>query len=319
MLQISFIFPFIPLIPNKGGYYSHSSFHVSPNIRERIDGRSIHPLSHPSFLLCPSFFIPNRVKVNFDASIKDGNAALGYVIRNHEAKPIQAGRKLLFAYSVPFVELLAAWMGVKAAVMELIASHVWLEGDSISVINWIKKSYSKQHFQVPVFHDLWLWKSTLVSCTISYIYHKANQVADYLAARAVLCMGSLHGLHRSVFMLTIFFLFRRMVIEFSFFAKLKFCLILQECFFDCPISSVLEGICYDLEGILCVFDALLIHSLACFITWRILLMIWRVIRMYLLHYDMDGIGFLVPLLDVLIYADESVAASTAYYVNLFYN
>lgn len=46
---------------------------------------------------------------------------------------------VFFASSVPFAELMAAWSDVKAVVMDCNASHVWLEGDSIIVINWIKK------------------------------------------------------------------------------------------------------------------------------------------------------------------------------------
>lgn len=47
----------------------------------------------------------------------------------------KAGGKLLYTSSILFAELMATWMGVKAMVMELNTSHIWLEGDSIIVIN----------------------------------------------------------------------------------------------------------------------------------------------------------------------------------------
>lgn len=138
-------------------------------------------------LFIPEFFTKHgqiatfgTLKVNLDVSIEDCKA--GYVIRIRDAKPIQTGGKVVSTSSVPFSKLIAAWIGVKVVVMDFHASYVWLEGDSITFISWIEKFCSQHHIQLPILQDLWVWKSTLLSYTISRAYCQANQVAGYLAA-----------------------------------------------------------------------------------------------------------------------------------------
>ena len=47
------------------------------------------------------------VKINCDASVISQMAAAGYIIRDHQARLVQAGDKFLMHASMPFAELIA--------------------------------------------------------------------------------------------------------------------------------------------------------------------------------------------------------------------
>ncbi|XP_029116668.2 uncharacterized protein [Elaeis guineensis] len=71
-----------------------------------------------------------------------------------------SGGKSFISSSVPWTEFLAAWLGVKAAILYLNASKIWLE-------------------------DLKNWRRRCSSFNISHTHREANQLADYFAQQAM--------------------------------------------------------------------------------------------------------------------------------------
>ena len=119
------------------------------------------------------------LRVNFDASVHADQAASGFVIRDYKGKLLRAGGKCLIPSSMPHVELNAAWLGLYAAVIELQAQRIWLEGDSYTVINWISKLSNDSYTKSPLLKDIMQWKKTRVFYA-SHIFREGNQVADHL-------------------------------------------------------------------------------------------------------------------------------------------
>ncbi|XP_073107354.1 uncharacterized protein [Elaeis guineensis] len=125
------------------------------------------------------------LKINFDASITANKAAAGYVIRNTNAVLMRVGGKLLPHISVPFAELLAAWLGVRTAIYELHATYIWIEGDSSTAVSCIKNPELQRFGHMPFLQDLIQWQGAMHFCKITHIFREANQVADYMARLAL--------------------------------------------------------------------------------------------------------------------------------------
>ena len=94
--------------------------------------------------------------------------------------------KLLSFASMPIAELHAAWLGLQAAVQQLHATNIWLEGGSTTVISQITKDFATPPAFHPLLRDLQYRKNTINSFHVSHTYREANQVADQLANKALL-------------------------------------------------------------------------------------------------------------------------------------
>lgn len=91
--------------------------------------------------------------------------------------------------SVPVAELIAAWMGVQEMVPRLGAGQAWIEGDSITVINWLNNPASSTITYNPILKEIAAWKASRVVCHISHIQNEANQATDYMTNRALQLQG----------------------------------------------------------------------------------------------------------------------------------
>ncbi|XP_073101368.1 uncharacterized protein [Elaeis guineensis] len=96
-----------------------------------------------------------------------------------------SGGKSFISSSVPWTEFLAAWLGVKAAILYLNASKIWLEGDSQIVVSWISSSNNEKYDTNPLMPDLKNWRRRCSSFNISHTHREANQLADYFAQQAM--------------------------------------------------------------------------------------------------------------------------------------
>ncbi|XP_073101370.1 uncharacterized protein [Elaeis guineensis] len=99
------------------------------------------------------------LKINFDASVTKDKAVVAYVMRNYK--------------------------GVKAAILYLNASKIWLEGDSQIVVSWISSSNNEKYDTNPLMPDLKNWRRRCSSFNISHTHREANQLADYFAQQAM--------------------------------------------------------------------------------------------------------------------------------------
>lgn len=93
------------------------------------------------------FWIPppyDLVKINFDASYFEGRAGLGYMIRNHYGTVLYAAFMSPCSSSGPEAKLEGAWYAMNTLVYNVGCTRIWLEGDSMIIINWII-THQKQH------------------------------------------------------------------------------------------------------------------------------------------------------------------------------
>lgn len=112
-------------------------------------------------------------------------ATAAYVFRDHVG--IQADGKSLQPSSVLVAELVTAWMGVRVAVKQLHATHIWLEGDSAVVVQWLSHPPSNnQQLHNLLLRNLWSWKTHTTYFLISHASREVNHVSEttWLAAKA---------------------------------------------------------------------------------------------------------------------------------------
>ena len=95
------------------------------------------------------------VTINFDASVTTDNTMAGIVIRNHHAVVLYVRGKRFLSSVVSMAELQAAWYRVKIAISKLQATKIWLEGDSATVVSWLKSSKCGKIEQIPRVKDLY--------------------------------------------------------------------------------------------------------------------------------------------------------------------
>ena len=78
------------------------------------------------------------VKINFDGNIRGGRGGLEYIIRDQDSRLLAVRGSPLFKPSIPDAELCAAWTDVLCAIRELRIDRIIIEGDSMTIIDWIR-------------------------------------------------------------------------------------------------------------------------------------------------------------------------------------
>ncbi|XP_050156329.1 uncharacterized protein LOC126630282 [Malus sylvestris] len=118
-----------------------------PNIgREFIDANGIIPVVYNGSRSSPPFSIrwsPSNagfVKLNFDGSVVNQGATVGFVIRNEKGEPIVAGARFIGQNTISTTECLALRDGLWMAKAKGLA-HIMVEGDSKLVIESICRAY----------------------------------------------------------------------------------------------------------------------------------------------------------------------------------
>ncbi|XP_038985561.1 uncharacterized protein LOC120111746 [Phoenix dactylifera] len=127
---------------------------------------------------------PSFLKVNFDGSVLDGGrrGGAGFIVRGPGADAMAAGGCQIFDTSVPGAELHAAWMGLSYARRVLHASSILLEGDSATVVSWIRRGPSCHGGAHPLLRDIWMMAREEVTLQAMHVYREANGVADWVAS-----------------------------------------------------------------------------------------------------------------------------------------
>ncbi|XP_038972762.1 uncharacterized protein LOC120104924 [Phoenix dactylifera] len=90
----------------------------------------------------------------------------------------------LFVTSVPGAELRAAWAGLRHARQVLQASSIILEGDSATVIGWIRRGLSGESIDHPLIRDIRMMVRDGVAFEAKHVFREANRAADWVAAFA---------------------------------------------------------------------------------------------------------------------------------------
>lgn len=90
-------------------------------------GALVSSLAHPTRYVSRVSLSCGIVKVNFDASWKEGEVAVGYIIRNDTGNSLCAGTKTFSTNSVTEVELRAAWEGLCTVAQHLQFKNICLK------------------------------------------------------------------------------------------------------------------------------------------------------------------------------------------------
>ena len=123
----------------------------------------------------------DTLEVNFNALVIRHNAAVGYAIRNYKGDVLLAGGKPFTLLSIPYAELLAAWLHVKETIMNLNATRIWLEGDSQIVVFSLSSQNDSTYANNTIIQDLRAWRMMCSFFFISHTHREANQLADCMA------------------------------------------------------------------------------------------------------------------------------------------
>ncbi|XP_048494587.1 uncharacterized protein LOC125494808 [Beta vulgaris subsp. vulgaris] len=114
----------------------------------------------------------------------NGNAALGFVIRDCMGEVLLVGAKSLGPHiSIVQVEAWALCEGVKGAI-SLDISHLVVEGDNLAVINSMKNLWRIPWEISNIINDVGVDARSFVKCQFRHCFREANQAADFMAKKA---------------------------------------------------------------------------------------------------------------------------------------
>ena len=123
---------------------------------------------------CPFFVFwrappPGWLKVNFGGSVCSSayRGGAGYVVRDHDGKLILASGYPLLDVSVLLVEMIAAWNAIKAAVCQIKARKLWIEGDALGIILAIRKASRADSYAANLLKDIKVCFQTLEEWKVS--------------------------------------------------------------------------------------------------------------------------------------------------------
>lgn len=124
-------------------------------------------------------------KLNFDGSCKckTGKASIGGILRNDKAEFMLGYSESIGKTDSSTAELRALERGLELLLENGWSDHhVWLEGDSKSLVEIIAKNRTVRCAQVQkLVTDINLVMSLLNNCVLTHVYREGNRAADKLA------------------------------------------------------------------------------------------------------------------------------------------
>ena len=120
------------------------------------------------------------MKLNFDGSVKNGISKIGFIIRNHKGEILDMHNQTVHEKQIIQVEARALLEGVLRA-EALGITKIIIEGDNLSVINAIKKTWKPPWEIRTIISDI---STILERFTFVETYHcfrEGNQAADFIA------------------------------------------------------------------------------------------------------------------------------------------
>ncbi|PRQ37612.1 putative ribonuclease H [Rosa chinensis] len=120
------------------------------------------------------------VKINFDGSVRRDSAASGFVIRDHNGRPVIAATKCVGNSSTPVAEATALRDSLIAA-KDKGFTRVEVEGDSKLVIDVVTGRVIPPWRLLKLIEDIRTIATSFSQITFKHIYREANFVADAIA------------------------------------------------------------------------------------------------------------------------------------------
>ena len=111
----------------------------------------------------------------------EGERGAGYVIRDHDGKLMLAASFSLFDISVPLAEMIGAWNAIKATVMRLGTSKLWVEGNTLGITRVIEQGTKVDGYAANLLGDIKSWLRMLDMYNVTHIYREGNIPTDSMA------------------------------------------------------------------------------------------------------------------------------------------
>ena len=87
----------------------------------------------------------------------------------------------LIGPTVPLGETVEVGQGLSCAILEYGAKNIWLKGDLLCAVNWIKAHKGCGTYTEMLIQDMRVWIDSIDNCWCSHITCEDNITADYMA------------------------------------------------------------------------------------------------------------------------------------------
>ncbi|XP_061971095.1 uncharacterized protein LOC133693788 isoform X2 [Populus nigra] len=124
------------------------------------------------------------IKLNTDGSIDSENAGIGGLFRDYKGNAICGFVSKASGHDIFLVELWAIWRGLVLA-LNLRIQVVWVESDSLSVVNTINRQQPYSGKADACLKQIWLLLKKFKKYKVSHSWRETNRAADYLAKMVV--------------------------------------------------------------------------------------------------------------------------------------
>ncbi|XP_062021172.1 uncharacterized protein LOC133737678 [Rosa rugosa] len=121
--------------------------------------------------------------MNFDGYVRNGNATIGFVIRNADDNPLFAANRMIGNANVLVAEATALRDGLQTALLHHY-SNIVVEGDSKLLIDCIQGSYEVPWRIRLMIQDIKQLAQQFEVIIFRHIYREANFVTDHLTTLA---------------------------------------------------------------------------------------------------------------------------------------
>ncbi|XP_077249345.1 uncharacterized protein LOC143888834 [Tasmannia lanceolata] len=123
---------------------------------------------------------PPIIKVNTDAAVQNGSAGLGGLAHDSAGKVLHMFSIRHACEEIHILELKAILHGIRLAKSKNIL-RIWIESDSLTAVNVIKKIWACPWKAIPVVADIREALSPLHQWDKSHVWREANSAADFLS------------------------------------------------------------------------------------------------------------------------------------------
>lgn len=124
------------------------------------------------------------IKLNTDGSIDSENAGIGGLFRDYKGNAICGFVSKASGHDIFLVELWAIWRGLVLA-LNLRIQVIWVESDSLSVVNTINRQQPYSGKADACLKQIWLLLKKFKKYKVSHSWRETNRAADYLAKMVV--------------------------------------------------------------------------------------------------------------------------------------
>lgn len=120
------------------------------------------------------------MKLNTDGYIDKDGSGFGGLIRDHKGEPICAYASKASHDDIFMVELWAIWRGLVLA-LSLKIDTIWIESDSLSVVNTINRKQPHGPKPSNCLNHIWKMLKKIERYQVTHTWREANRAADHVA------------------------------------------------------------------------------------------------------------------------------------------